>query len=190
MSYEFYKVVHIFSIIALITSSLLLPFCSLYLKELKKWVFSLHGMSSIVSFIAGFGLIAKTNLPLKFTPSYWTGTGLLLFFLFSVLFALILKKRSATTLSFKQIFIGIFPTIFLGGWSVLSAPMFFIQPYWLSAKIAGWLFLAFSPLILSSLQKIKSCFKTSLIQNILAYYGVILIISYKVIAQAVYKIPF
>ena len=190
MSYEFYKVVHILSIIALITSSLLLPFCSLYLKELKKWVFSLHGISSLASFIAGFGLIAKTNLPLKITPSYFTGAGLLLFFLYSVLFALIFKKRSATTLSFKQILIGIFPAIFLGGGSVFSTSMFFIQPYWLETKIAGWLFLAFSPLILSSLQKIKSCFKTSLIQNILIYYGVILIISYKAITQAVYKIPF
>ena len=190
MSYEFYKVLHILSIIALITSSLLLPFCTLYLKELKKWVFSLHGASSLASFIAGFGLIAKTNLPLKLTPSYWAGAGLLLFFLFSVLFALILKKRTAAALSFKQILIGIFPAVFLGGWSVPSLSMFLIQPRWLEVKIAGWLFLAFSPLILSSLRKIKSCFKTSLIQNILIYYGVILIISYKAISQAVYKTPF
>ena len=190
MSYEFYKIAHIFSIIALITSSLLLPFCFLYLKELKKWVFSLHGISSLASFIAGFGLIAKLNLPLQFTPSYWTGAGLLLYFLLSILFALIFKKKSATSLSFKQILIGIFPIIFLGGWSLFSAPIYLIQPRWLEVKIAGWLFFALSPLILSSLRKIKSCFRTSsIITNILIYYGVILIISYKVIVQAVYKIP-
>ena len=91
---------------------------------------------------------------------------------------------SKTGISFKQIFIGLLLSIFV--W-ILFIPTDFIQPRWLEAKITAWLFFAFTPLTLSGLQKIKSHFKISIVQNILIYYGVILIVSYKAIIQAVYK---
>lgn len=56
MSYQFYKILHVTSIIALFTSLAAAAFVSA--DKRKVWV-SLHGISTLLVLVAGFGLLAK-----------------------------------------------------------------------------------------------------------------------------------
>ncbi len=68
MSYEFYKVVHLFGILLLFTSLGGLAMLSLRggpegeTKPLKKMLMILHGVALVVVFVAGFGLMARKGM--------------------------------------------------------------------------------------------------------------------------------
>lgn len=68
MSYEFYKVLHLISLISLFLS---LGMLIAGPKSLKKLTLSLHGLALLFLFISGFGLIAKLGIPLKFLSPLW-----------------------------------------------------------------------------------------------------------------------
>lgn len=68
MSYTFYKILHLISLFtALFSIGGLWLFYSGKLQEgsstFKKFLLNLHGISFFVAFVAGFGLIAKLQIP-------------------------------------------------------------------------------------------------------------------------------
>ena len=68
MSYTFYKILHLISLFfALFSIGGLWLFYSDKLQEkssaFKKFLLNLHGISFFVAFVAGFGLIAKLQIP-------------------------------------------------------------------------------------------------------------------------------
>jgi hypothetical protein len=59
MSYEFYKILHLIGLVALFISIGILAYIPL---EKRKPFIVLHGVSSLVMFVAGFGLLAKLGM--------------------------------------------------------------------------------------------------------------------------------
>ncbi|MDE0151355.1 MAG: hypothetical protein OXK80_02505 [Bdellovibrionales bacterium] len=68
MSYEFYKILHLISLIALFLS---LGMLIIGPKPFKKIIMSLHGTALLLLFVSGFGLIAKLHIPLKILSPLW-----------------------------------------------------------------------------------------------------------------------
>ena len=135
MSYEFYIIVHISSLFALFTSSVLAPLCFHSLKRFKKWVFSVHGLSVLLSFVSGFGLIAKANILLQLHHSlvgYGIGIALLTLWL-----TLLFVRSSLTSL------IGFMVLLYM----VCISPLLWVQPFWLGVKMSAWITIVISPVI-------------------------------------------
>lgn len=68
MSYEFYKILHLISLMTLFLS---LGMLIVGPKPLKKLIMSLHGAALLLLLVSGFGLIAKLHIPLKFLSPSW-----------------------------------------------------------------------------------------------------------------------
>ena len=135
MSYEFYIIVHISSLFALFASSVLIPLCSHPLKQFKKQVLSTHGLSTLLSFVSGFGLIAKANIPLQM-HHHWLGYGMGIVWL--LLWVVLLCVRSPFASNIGSLF---------WFYAFCISPALFLNPFWLGLKISIWMTFAFSPLI-------------------------------------------
>lgn len=66
MSYQFYKVLHVASLFLLFTSLAAIAFSAA--DKRKPWA-ALHGIATLVAFVAGFGLLAKIGA-MKAFPSW------------------------------------------------------------------------------------------------------------------------
>ncbi|MDX9730947.1 MAG: hypothetical protein RBT63_04165 [Bdellovibrionales bacterium] len=68
MSYEFYKILHLTALITLFTS---LGAIALVAKEKRKPFMILHGVSTLVMLVAGFGLLARIGMAKEFGTWVW-----------------------------------------------------------------------------------------------------------------------
>ena len=177
MSYEFYKILHIFSLIVLITSALLIDsfvynsFQTYNLKSLKRCLYSFHGIGALISLVSGFGLIARIGQSLEIQSSY--SKGLITLFVLCLAFTVIYnikKKNLGNPLIGKLISKGVYILGFL-------MPSFLFQN-WVGYKLSVWLFLVFYPLLL----KIQFLGVTNLKQfstlNTIFRYSVVLLMSF------------
>ena len=105
MSYEFYKILHLVSLIALFLS---LGMLILSPKSLKKLILSLHGTALLLLLVSGFGLIAKLHIPLKLlSPSWFWQKTLVWVVLAGLTPFFINKKEEQLTLKKTALFISI-----------------------------------------------------------------------------------
>ena len=139
MSYQFYKILHITSLLALFISyGLILSSISRF----KKWSSILHGVSCLLLFVSGFGLIAKTGLSLQWADSLLPPLVRASLWLIPVILYFILFKKIRLSINpfyenFQSLFLIAFFYMFFLELSQL------ISPQWIGAKLTSWLILAF-----------------------------------------------
>ncbi len=178
MSYEFYKILHIMSLFLLFIS---LGILVIYPKYLKPLLLSLHGLSVLILFVSGFGLIAKMKLPLKLSATFQEHS-------FKVISTLILLA----ILNFVYILMKRLFGFHISSWiSKISASvlvLYFlallplsIAPSWIGKKIMVWTLLGISPIFLRMFQSTNG-------KRVFALITVILMISYYAVYSAVYKV--
>ncbi len=92
MSYEFYIMLHFLSLITLFLSMGMLITGPV---SFKKFVLSLHGSALLLLFVSGFGLIAKTNIPVGFLSPAWFWQKILVWGLLAVLTPFLVSKTTA-----------------------------------------------------------------------------------------------
>lgn len=151
MSYEFYKITHIFSLFLLVTSSLLIGGCVYSpafqkFNELKKWLLSIHGIGALLSFVSGFGLAARVNQPLgirlkNFDSFSLDGWNLLILFIFMILIAFIYRQSKSLPYKTSSILLIIYGTLALCD----------VFQYWIGYKLLFWILLVLSPSIIKNL---------------------------------------
>ena len=90
MSYEFYKFLHFFSLLALFFSLGALCFYSHKEKGQKKWIMILHGLASFALLVSGFGMIAKLKMP---NFPLWVSLKLVIWLLLSFLIPFLLRQK-------------------------------------------------------------------------------------------------
>ena len=90
MSYEFYKILHLVSLVSLFLS---LGMLLVGPKPFRKIIMSLHGTSLLLLFVSGFGLIAKLSIPLKFLSPSWFWQKTLVWIVLVGLTPLFLNKK-------------------------------------------------------------------------------------------------
>lgn len=98
MSYEFYKVLHLISLISLFLS---LGMLITGPQSLKKFILSLHGLALLFLFVSGFGLIAKLQIPLKFLSPLWFWQKMLVWLVLAGLTPLFVNKKEEK-ITFKK----------------------------------------------------------------------------------------
>ena len=178
MSYEFYKIIHLMSLFSLFIS---LGILVIYPKKLKAFVLSIHGLSALMLFVSGFGLIARIKLPLKLSATFQEHS----FKVISILTLLVL-------LNFIYIFLKKIFGFQISSWiskiSSLGLIFYFlallplsITPLWIGKKIMVWTALGISPIFL------KLCSSKNA-KRTLALIGIILMVAYYAVYSAVYKI--
>lgn len=105
MSYEFYKILHLVSLIALFLS---LGMLIVGPKPLKKLIMSLHGVALLLLLVSGFGLIAKLHIPLKLLSPSWFWQKTFVWLVLAGLTPLLInKKGEQLTLKKVTLFIAI-----------------------------------------------------------------------------------
>lgn len=185
MSYEFYKTAHIFSWTTLITAAFMLAFCRLPgFQPLKKWVLSLHGISTLTVLISGFGLIAKLKLSFQMTQNYAAPLSFFLSVLLAWFLIFLLHKKDKAKMPFYAV--KVFPGFFFIALALFLSPKL-IQPQWLESKILVWLFFAFCPVLLPQLHNIGARLKRPPSHTLLLYTAFILAVSFKAVYSAVFK---
>ncbi len=96
MSYDFYKLIHFLGIF-LVFSALGGQFVQALnggdprLAPARKWIGMFHGIGLVLILVAGFGMLAKAQLPIQ----GWTITKLLIWLILGGVGAIAAKKRSA-----------------------------------------------------------------------------------------------
>ena len=98
MSYEFYKVLHLISLVSLFLS---LGMLITGPKSFKKLTLSLHGLALLFLFISGFGLIAKLHIPLKFLSPFWFWQKMLVWLVLAGLTPFFVNKKE-DKITFKK----------------------------------------------------------------------------------------
>lgn len=91
MSYNFYKWVHLTSLMIMFLSTgflLASAFIADFSPKLRKKISAIHGVALLAAFVAGFGLLARLGHPSPFTTGWmwikifaWLGFGMLPLFL-------------------------------------------------------------------------------------------------------------
>lgn len=89
MSYETYKIIHFFSIIALFLSIGALLTTSGNKKQ-KKWIMSLHGLATLSLLVSGFGLIARLKMS---SFPLWLNLKLCIWLILSVLIPVLVSRK-------------------------------------------------------------------------------------------------
>ena len=89
MSYETYKIIHFFSIIALFLSIGALMTYSGNKKQ-KKWIMSLHGLATLSLLVSGFGLIARLKMS---SFPLWLNLKLCIWLILSVLIPVLVSRN-------------------------------------------------------------------------------------------------
>ena len=114
MSYEFYKILHLVSLFSLFLS---LGMLVVGPKSLKKWILSLHGLSLLILFVSGFGLIAKLHIPLKFLSPFWFWQKMLVWFILAGLTPFFVNKKEEK-IPLKKVAAFVFILLFLAFYAV------------------------------------------------------------------------
>lgn len=105
MSYEFYKILHLISLISLFLS---LGMLIVGPQSLRKLIMSLHGLALLLLLVSGFGLVAKLHIPLKFlSPSWFWQKTFIWIALAGLTPFLINKKGEQLTLKKTALFVAI-----------------------------------------------------------------------------------
>ena len=178
MSYEFYKILHFISLFSLFIS---LGILVVYPKQLKALALSLHGLSTLILFVSGFGLIAKLKLPLKLSETFQEHSVKVIFLLtllavLNVMYIL-MKKFFGFHISewISRISTGALIVYFL------ALLPFSIAPSWIGKKIMVWTLLGLFPL------GMKLCSSTGG-RRVFVLVSVILMVAYYSVYSAVYKV--
>lgn len=86
MSYEIYKLIHLFAIISLFLSiGALLSYSGN-----KKQIMILHGLAGLILFISGFGLIARLKMP---SFPLWVSLKLGIWIILSILIPILVSRK-------------------------------------------------------------------------------------------------
>ncbi len=109
MSYEVYKFIHFIAILFLFLSlGVLLAYSGN--KAYKKRVMILHGLSALVLFVSGFGLMARLKLH---SFPLWLNLKLLIWLILSILIPILISKN---IISKKGIWFFVFAGALLAVW--------------------------------------------------------------------------
>ena len=178
MSYEFYKILHTLSLFSLFIS---LGILIVYPKYLKSIVLSVHGLSVLVLFVSGFGLIAKLKIPLGLSADIQAYGKPIVFVL------LLLVTLNFTYLLLKKLFdFQISPWIPKA--SSLALALYFLillpislSPAWIGKKMMIWTLLAISPIFLRIFHSTKKW-------RVLVWIALFLLVAFYAVQSAVYKV--
>lgn len=116
MSYTFYKLLHLAAIVTLFTS--IGSIFTIYFSQqntqtaFKKWMSMLHGLSLLVLFVSGFGLLAKASLMDSGIPS-WIWIKLSIWFVLGMLPVVFKKMTKKQSWAFVLTMIMAYGTIYL-----------------------------------------------------------------------------
>ena len=174
MSYEFYKILHLISLIALFLS---LGMLIVGPKPLKKLIMSLHGLALLFLFVSGFGLIAKLHIPLTFVPFrspwIWAGSVVALF----LIIPLINKKEKRITSKKYKILASYLLLL-----AALFPPSIIFSPSWFWKKVAVFVVLvSLTPLFMNKKGEPLTLKKATLLTSIL------LVLAFYAIWQVTYR---
>ena len=91
MSYEIYKLIHFFAIISLFLAlGALLTYSNSGDRRHKKRIMALHGLSALILFVSGFGLIARLKMH---SFPLWLNLKLLIWLILSVLIPVLVSRN-------------------------------------------------------------------------------------------------
>ena len=111
MSYETYKLIHLFAIISLFLSiGALLVYSGNNNKKLKKKIMILHGLAGLILFVSGFGLIARLKMH---SFPMWVNLKLGIWIILSVLVPILVSKKVNKKWTWLLVFVSGFSAIYL-----------------------------------------------------------------------------
>ncbi len=109
MSYTVYKLIHLFAILALFLAiGALLAYSGN--KKHKKKIMILHGLSSLILFVSGFGLIARLKLH---SFPLWLNLKLGIWLVLSVLVPILISRKTNKGWIYLLVFASGFSAVYL-----------------------------------------------------------------------------
>lgn len=176
MSYNFYKILHFISLFSLFLSYGLIISPA---NHFRKWSSSLHGISCLILFISGFGLIAKLNISLQFSDQFIVPIlHSMIWFIPIIVYFVLFKKIKLAISPRYEIFQKIFLLIFF--YMSIFELSKIITPEWIGAKFTSWLAFAFSVPFLAYRKKTHPA-------HLILISFLLIILGYFTIRFAIYK---